>query len=265
MPIRATTLLTAALLLLAATVVAEPAPPIEAPAIQPSADELYSTIQRATTREDAIAAVKDYVEAYPKDGRSPELMYVITTAAESDEEKLRYGKMLLELHPDSKFAQDVRPIVRQIEGIGQPFELTFKTARSGEVVSVQDDLKGKVVVLDFWATWCGPCIGAMPKKLALYAKYRDRGVEFIGINLDTSEAEGGKTAMLEFLNGTPLPWPQYYQGNGWRSEFSGSWGVNDQIPRLFVIDADGKLATTNAGSDLEATIQRLLDERDAAS
>ena len=57
------------------------------------------------------------------------------------------------------------------------------------------DLKGKVVVVDFWATWCGPCVGEMPNMKKLYAEYKPKGVEFIGVSLDQPESAGGLKAL----------------------------------------------------------------------
>ena len=101
-------------------------------------------------------------------------------------------------------------------------------------------LKGKVVVIDFWATWCGPCVAEMPKMKELYAKYHDQGVEFIGVSLDQPKEEGGLDSLKKFVKENEIAWPQYYQGNFWESEFSKSWGVN-AIPCVFIVDADGKL------------------------
>ena len=77
----------------------------------------------------------------------------------------------------------------------------------------------------------------------LYAKYRDRGVEFIGVSLDLSEKQNNK--LKAFVAKNEITWPQYYQGNGWESEFSRSWGVNS-VPHFVLIDAQGNLAVTNA-------------------
>ena len=74
--------------------------------------------------------------------------------------------------------------------MGRPFELAFTDATGGRRVDVQQDLKGKVVV-NFWATWCGPCVAKTAALKALYAKYRGKGVEFIGVSLDQPEDEGG--------------------------------------------------------------------------
>jgi thiol-disulfide isomerase/thioredoxin len=121
-------------------------------------------------------------------------------------------------------------------------------------------LQGKVVVVDFWATWCGPCVAEMPTMKKIYAEYKDKGVEFVGISLDN--AEGGLEKLKTFVHEKDIPWPQYFQGNGWESKFSMSWGINS-IPALFVVDAEGNLHSTSARGQLETMIPELIKQRDA--
>src|SRR5258705_6392078 len=147
------------------------------------------------------------------------------------------------------------------EGLGKPFELTFTDAISGKEVSVQKDLKGKIVVVDFWATWCPPCVRAMPEMKKLYTQYKSKGVEFIGVSLDMPEAEGGLAALKEFVSKNKIEWPQYHQGTGGLSK---QWGIT-MIPTVFVIDADGKIASTNARDTIEQLIPELIAKRDRGS
>jgi thiol-disulfide isomerase/thioredoxin len=150
--------------------------------------------------------------------------------------------------------------LRQMDGVGKPFELSFADAITGKPVEMKG-LKGKVVVVDFWATWCGPCVGEMPKNKEIYAKFKPQGVEFIGVSLDQPESAGGLTALKEFVSKNGITWPQYYQGKGWESEFSSSWGITS-IPAVFVVDAQGNLSSVNARGQLETLLPALIAKRD---
>jgi len=121
----------------------------------------------------------------------------------------------------------------------------------GEPVDVPGS-KGKVVVIDFWATWCGPCVAELPHLKELYTRFKDSGLEIIGINLD----EKAQT-MIDFCAKKELDWPQYCEGKGWKSEFSQSWGING-IPTVFVVDKQGLLHSTEARGQLDAMVAQLL-------
>ena len=157
-------------------------------------------------------------------------------------------------YPESTVARNIKVSKRQVEGLGKPFELAFQDVTSGKAVSVQD-LRGKVVVVDFWATWCGPCVAEMPKVKELYAKYKDEGVEFIGVSLDAPDEDGTK-AIKSFVEINKLNWPQFHGGAA-SKEFADSWGISG-IPTVFVIDTEGNLHSTEARGRLESLIPDLL-------
>ena len=227
------------------------------------AEEMLADLQAAQSIEEALPIVREFVEAHPDHEAAPQMMYLAAQYAETPEEQKALYQRLVDDHGDTQFGQMAQGTLKQMEKVGQPFELTFEEAVTGEEISVQDDLAGKVVVIDFWATWCGPCIAELPHMKELYEQYKDQGVEFVGVSLDAPPSEGGRDALLEFVEERELPWPQYYQGNGWDSEFSKSWGINS-IPAIFVVDASGKLHSTDARGKLDEMIPELIKQRDDA-
>ena len=93
----------------------------------------------------------------------------------------------------------------------------------------------------------------------LYAKYHDKGVEFIGVSLDFPKAEGGLEKLKAFVAKNGISWPQYYQGNGWESDFSRNLGI-EAIPTVFLVDQKGKLFSRDASGKLETLIHALIDQ-----
>jgi thiol-disulfide isomerase/thioredoxin len=204
----------------------------------------------------SLTALDAFTAKAPKDERGAtilsELADNVQTAAQKKEIYARMSKDF----PAARATKSAMGKLKQVEGLGKPFEFKFTDAITGKEVTNQS-LKGKVLVIDFWATWCGPCVAEMPKMKELYAKYKDKGVEFVGISLDQPEDKGGLTKLKEFVAKNDLAWPQYYQGNFWQSEFSSSWGINS-IPAIFVVDAEGNLASTSARGKLDVLIPELL-------
>lgn len=212
--------------------------------------------------DDAMKAIDAFIKLAPHDDRASQLLWVTAQQVEkSPEKKAKLYKRLAAEFPKSQFAPMAEAQLKLSEAIGKPFELSFKDAVKGKEISMKD-LKGKVVVIDFWATWCGPCVAEMPNMKKLYAEYKEKGVEFIGVSLDAPKDEGGLDKLKEFVEKNEITWPQYYQGNGWESEFSKSWGISS-IPAVFIVDAEGKLHSTEARGQLEDLIPQLLKKAGA--
>jgi thiol-disulfide isomerase/thioredoxin len=131
-----------------------------------------------------------------------------------------------------------------------PLDLKY-TALDGSAVDLSK-LRGKVVLVDFWATWCPPCVAETPKVVAAYEKYHGVGLEIVGISLDKD-----KDALQKYVTDNKMPWPQFFDGQGWDNQFAKRFGI-DSIPAMWLVGKDGKVVTMDAGGDLDANIGKLL-------
>ena len=136
----------------------------------------------------------------------------------------------------------------------EPFE--FKASDlDGRAFSLSD-YKGRVVLLDFWATWCGPCVGELPETRVVYDKYHAQGFEVVGISLDDK-----REALMAFLQKEKLPWPQVFDGKGWDGALAKQYGVR-AIPATFLIGRDGKIAAVDVrGMGLEPAVSQALAQK----
>lgn len=118
-------------------------------------------------------------------------------------------------------------------------------------------LRGKYVLLDFWASWCGPCRHENPNVVAAFNKYKDKGFTIMGVSLDNP---GKKDAWVKAIQDDQLTqWTQVSDLKGWRSEAAQLYAVQ-AIPQNFLLDKEGKIVATNLrGEALEAKLAELLD------
>ena len=220
--------------------------------------KLFKDRQHGVDKLDTTA-IDAFIQLAPKDPRAGRLIYIAAMSASDPKTKAALEDRILKDYPDSQFTAMIKGARRQREGVGKPFELEFTDASSGSTISMSA-LKGKVVVVDFWATWCGPCVAELPAMKKLYEKFHGQGVEFLGVSLDQPKEQGGLDALKKFVKEQEIRWPQYYQGKGWESDFSRSWGINS-IPTMFLVDQDGKLVSVEARGKLAKLIPELLAKK----
>ncbi len=173
-----------------------------------------------------------------------------TPATEAFLKKMAAGK-------DEGLAEQARGILarqqRENELKSKPIELKF-TAADGQEIDLAK-LRGKVVLLDFWASWCGPCIAEMPNVVAAYAKLREKGFEIVGISLDED-----KTAMEAAMKKHGMTWPQHFDGKGWKNEIAARVGIQE-IPAMWLLDRKGMVRGTGSiGGALTPAVEELLAE-----
>jgi peroxiredoxin len=139
--------------------------------------------------------------------------------------------------------------------VGKEFTPFKETGTDGKEIDLAA-YRGKVVLIDFWATWCGPCVDELPHVKAAYEKFHDKGFDIIGISLDK---DGDKLAA--FTKENSMAWPQFFDGKGWQNKLAQAYGIRS-IPATYLLDREGKIVAKGLrGEALSAKIGELLAKK----
>jgi thiol-disulfide isomerase/thioredoxin len=157
------------------------------------------------------------------------------------------------LSPTPGMAQAKKPAKQAgADLVNKPLSLNF-TSVDGKAVALSS-LKGKVVLIDFWATWCGPCVREIPNVKATFDKLHSKGFEIVGISFDQD-----KEALTKFVAKNKMAWPQYFDGKGWENAFGKRFEIHS-IPTMWLVDKKGNLRHLDGRDDLEQKVVKLLAE-----
>jgi peroxiredoxin len=180
---------------------------------------------------------------------------------ENTEKGIALLKDIKTTYPQSEIAKNIDQAVEALQrqaaatsllAVGKPFPTFSETDLDGKPLALAD-FKGKVVLIDFWATWCGPCVQELPNVLAAYEKFHGKGFEIIGISLDQN-----RDALTGFIKERGMTWVQYFDGLGWKSKLGTQYGIQS-IPATFLLDGEGKIVAKNLrGPALEKQLAALL-------
>lgn len=196
--------------------------------------------------------LQGFIEEFPQTSDAPDAMLQLALAQEfasKTEEALKwYGRIATEF-PNTDVAKKATGAKLRLESVGQVIPLKARTL-DGRTVDLTQ-LRGNLVVIHYWATWCEPCKQDMAKLRDLQAKYAKQRLRIIGVNLDNDPKVAN-----EFLKNARLPWDQAYEPGGLEGRLAVELGIFT-LPTMLLVDADGKVVNRNLhAAELESELAR---------
>ena len=190
-------------------------------------------------------AGRELVKSFPNGPEGYEILMELSVDADLLKTH-EFGELMANSGGPPEFTALGKGLQRRIDAIGKPLPIEFKAA-DGRAVNLTA-LSNKVVLVDFWATWCPGCVALSPTVKKLYDQYHTNGFAVVGINFDdeTNQAQ-------RFIKEEGLAWPQFFGGRGPENKFGRDYSI-DAIPVVWLADRKGILRDIHGTTDLEAKV-----------
>lgn len=253
----------------------DPAPELQEFAEEAQLDQKIARWPSATPgeRKQLLATVRANLEADPTSTDHLVTLLRVADAASETSETEGVVELIEEVLPQLRDSQEPRLAerVEQLEGLARRIQLPgSKLEVEGNLLSGEpvdwESYRGKVVLVDYWATWCGPCMDELPNVIEAYETYHDKGFDVLGISLDEDQE-----AVEGFYQARKLPWqtlfkPDYAEGeDGWDHPMAVKYAIN-AIPRAILVDQEGKVVSVAAyGDTLDKHLAELLGPAESSA
>lgn len=210
----------------------------------------------AEVQEWYLEALEGFVERYPNTPEAAQAWLQLALSREfedKEDDALVYYKKVAVQFPGTDAGEKAAGAVRRLESVGRRIDLQGNTL-AGKPFRLSD-LRGKPVVVHYWATWCDPCKQDMKLLRRLQAAYQREGLQIVGVNVDVSPEQANA-----HLRAEQLPWIHLYDEGGLESsQLAKSLGVQT-LPTMLLIDSDGKVVRHNVrAAELDAELARMVD------
>jgi thiol-disulfide isomerase/thioredoxin len=194
---------------------------------------------------------RDLSKEFPKQSEPWEMLMMVAQNSEGTKSIALY-KDISENAPDDRVKKEAAAQLKSLDRINKPVALAYKAVDDRDVDISK--LKGKVVLIDFWATWCGPCVAELPNVKKAYEELHDEGFEIVGVSFDED-----CDTLKKFVAKNQMAWPQFCDGGGWNNSVNKEFGIR-AIPAMYLVDKKGVLRDMNARDNLADKVRALLKE-----
>ena len=206
-------------------------------------------------QKDWLGKLKGFVEKYPQCDEAPQALLLLASTHDmngDESEAKTYYSALVKTYPATEWGKKAAGALRRLDLVGKPFLMKGTDLRGQSIDASQ--YRGKTLLVTFWASWAGPAKRDLPEVSKLLAKYKGKGFEVVGINLDNEKADLDAT-----LQASPLSWPQLFEPGGMESRLAVEFGIIS-LPTMILVDPDGKVINRNlrSASELEILLDKML-------